>query len=259
MEFIDTSADLKNMTKEQRIKALIRRVPAYVRETDSDCRTVLKLYSLIVENEYWRDVADSEEAYFLEYCKKPKAWFESVREYVMTMSDSKNPTVGELQQAKAMELANNPNGLNQPSQRKLKVDPAKVQRLRDKGLTQKQIADELGCTEARVSQIANLNSYYHGNMNLSNTNNSPLKQGNTSEYLAARLARDNPDILERVKAGEFPSMRAAAVAAGIVKARQSFSMTASTTPEAFGNTLLQKLDPEFALRLAEHIVQQLNK
>ena len=166
MEFIDTSADLKNMTKEQRIKALIRRVPAYVRETDSDCRTVLKLYSLIVENEYWRDVADSEEAYFLEYCKKPKSWFESVREYVMTMSDSKNSTIGELQQAQAMELANNPNGLNQPSQRKLKVDPAKVQRLRDKGLTQKQIADELGCGQSTVSDVLNnIGSCYHGNMN----------------------------------------------------------------------------------------------
>ena len=261
MEFIDTSADLKNMTKEQRIKALIRRVPAYVRETDSDCRTVLKLYSLIVENEYWRDVADSEEAYFLEYCKKPKAWFESVREYVMTMSDTKNPTVGELQQAKAIELANNPNGLNQPSQRKLKVDPAEVQRLRDEGLTQKQIAEELSCERSSVTKALkkDVKSYYHGNMISHNTNDSPPKQGNTSEYLAARLARDNPDILERVKAGEFPSMRAAAVAAGIVRARQSFSMTASTTPEAFGNTLLQKLDPEFALRLAEHIVQQLNK
>ena len=100
---------------------------------------------------------------------------------------------------------------------------------------------------------------YHDNINRYNTSDSPPERGTASEYLAARLARDNPDILERVKAGEFPSMRAAAVAAGIVRARQSFSMTASTTPEAFGNTLLQKLDPEFALRLAEHIVQQLNK
>ena len=44
MELIDTSVDLENMTKEQRIKALVRRVPAYVRETDHDCLTVLKLY-----------------------------------------------------------------------------------------------------------------------------------------------------------------------------------------------------------------------
>jgi len=36
-------------------------------------------------------------------------------------------------------------------------------------------------------------------------------------YLLRRLARDAPDILERVKAGEFKSARAAAIEAGIIK------------------------------------------
>jgi hypothetical protein len=39
--------------------------------------------------------------------------------------------------------------------------------------------------------------------------------GTTTSYLAARLKRDHPDIVERI--GEFPSIRAAAIAAGIVK------------------------------------------
>jgi hypothetical protein len=43
-------------------------------------------------------------------------------------------------------------------------------------------------------------------------------QGGTSaDYLRSRLARDFPDIFARMKAGEFPSVRAAAIAAGIVK------------------------------------------
>jgi len=42
-------------------------------------------------------------------------------------------------------------------------------------------------------------------------------RGNIAEYLTARLARDRPDILERMKAGEFPSVRAAAREAGIVR------------------------------------------
>jgi hypothetical protein len=41
--------------------------------------------------------------------------------------------------------------------------------------------------------------------------------GNTQSYLLRRLARDAPDILERVKAGEFKSARAAAIEAGIIK------------------------------------------
>ena len=38
--------------------------------------------------------------------------------------------------------------------------------------------------------------------------------GETQAYLLRRLARDRPDILERVKSGEFKSARAAAIEAG---------------------------------------------
>jgi hypothetical protein len=40
---------------------------------------------------------------------------------------------------------------------------------------------------------------------------------NSQAYLLRRLARDAPEILERVKAGEFTSARAAAIEAGILK------------------------------------------
>lgn len=45
-----------------------------------------------------------------------------------------------------------------------------------------------------------------------------LKRGSTgASYLAARLRRDAPEICDRLAAGEFPSVRAAAIEAGIVK------------------------------------------
>jgi hypothetical protein len=40
--------------------------------------------------------------------------------------------------------------------------------------------------------------------------------GNSTSYLAARIARDRPDILERMKAGHYRSVRSAARDAGIV-------------------------------------------
>jgi hypothetical protein len=49
------------------------------------------------------------------------------------------------------------------------------------------------------------------NINLKSTG------GTSSEYLTARIARDNPAILEKMKAGEYPSVRAAARAAGVLK------------------------------------------
>lgn len=49
------------------------------------------------------------------------------------------------------------------------------------------------------------------------TTSSPQQLGNSQAYLLRRLARDAPDVLERVKAGEFKSARAAAIEAGIIK------------------------------------------
>jgi hypothetical protein len=47
-------------------------------------------------------------------------------------------------------------------------------------------------------------------------NGTSLSRGsNNADYLTARIARDRPDVLERMKAGEFKSVRAAAVEAGI--------------------------------------------
>lgn len=48
----------------------------------------------------------------------------------------------------------------------------------------------------------------------------PLQKGsNSRDRLAARLKRDHPDIVKRIQAGEFKSIRAAAIAAGIVKVK----------------------------------------
>jgi hypothetical protein len=48
--------------------------------------------------------------------------------------------------------------------------------------------------------------------------NSTIRRGSTqTEYIAARIARDHPVILEKMKKGEFKSVRQAGIAAGIVK------------------------------------------
>lgn len=44
-----------------------------------------------------------------------------------------------------------------------------------------------------------------------------VEQGNSAGYLTRRIARHHPEILERMRAGEFTSVRQAALEAGIVK------------------------------------------
>lgn len=46
---------------------------------------------------------------------------------------------------------------------------------------------------------------------------SKTKGGTSADYLAARIKRDHPQIAAGIAAGEYPSIRAAAIAAGIVK------------------------------------------
>jgi S-adenosylmethionine synthetase len=59
----------------------------------------------------------------------------------------------------------------------------------------------------------------HGGGGLSGKDLSKPDRGGRliADYLAARIKRDRPDIAARVEAGEFRSMRAAALEAGIVK------------------------------------------
>ena len=48
-----------------------------------------------------------------------------------------------------------------------------------------------------------------------------VQSGNRSVYLVNRIARDRQDVLERMKAGEFETVRQAARAAGILAASGS--------------------------------------
>ena len=56
-----------------------------------------------------------------------------------------------------------------------------------------------------------------GNKAIDNVNSFKTKGGNQADYLAARIKRDHPQIAAGIAAGEYPSIRAAAIAAGIVK------------------------------------------
>ena len=72
---------------------------------------------------------------------------------------------------------------------------------------------------------------------------SPIKGGNGVDYLVARLKRDHPELLEEIGQGKrFPSVRAAALEAGIIKPSMQLSVT---TPEKLADDLRKRLPEEF--------------
>jgi len=74
--------------------------------------------------------------------------------------------------------------------------------------------------------------------------------GTSRDYLLRRLARDAPDILERVKTGEIKSARAAAIEAGITTPFPSLQLK---EPSPTAQKLLDKKGKEWCLALMEEL------
>ena len=81
-------------------------------------------------------------------------------------------------------------------------------------------------------------------------------QGNRSDYLTARIARDRPDIWERMKRGEFDSVKAAAREAGIPLPQPRRTMSLSDNVDRVANKLRQHYTPEQVQRIAERLLAQ---
>ncbi len=116
------------------------------------------------------------------------------------------------------------------------------------------IAAEKLETEARnrVAEIAenakplNSDSGRPKNDNDSNQNHYP-RGGENADYLTARIARDNPEILEGMKQGKYRSVRAAAIDAGIIDPDKTRRHQLPTDPAAAGRYLAQRVDAEWML------------
>jgi hypothetical protein len=64
-----------------------------------------------------------------------------------------------------------------------------------------------------------------------NIMSTPTRQGTDPSYLVSRLKRDAPEIAERLADGEFRSVRAAAIEAGIVKVPTVFERVQKLLPK----------------------------
>ena len=110
----------------------------------------------------------------------------------------------------------------------------------------RRIIDERESAQARAMEPKIVRDEAGRQVKGSNTTNS-IEGDRGADYLTARIARDRPDILERMKIGEYTSVRSAALEAGIVKPRVSVA----TNPESFARAALKYLDEDQVERLIE--------
>jgi len=83
-----------------------------------------------------------------------------------------------------------------------------------------------------------------------------LEKGNNAKYLTARIARDNPEILEGMKRGEYRSARAAAIAAGIIDPDKTRRYQLPTDPAAAGRYLAKHVDTEWMLECYDAFLKE---
>lgn len=86
-----------------------------------------------------------------------------------------------------------------------------------------------------------------------NANTENSANGNNSEYLLGRIARDNPIVFQKVIDGEFLSVRAAAREAGIELAQPKKTVTLTTNVERVADTLKSHYSREEVQRIIDRL------
>ena len=83
--------------------------------------------------------------------------------------------------------------------------------------------------------------------------------GNSNDYLTARIARDNPEILEGMKQGKYRSVRAAAIDAGIIDPDKTRRHQLPTDPAAAGRYLAQRVDHEWFIQCMDAFMKAISQ
>jgi len=236
MEIEAPTIDISKRSSEDQVKLLTKVYPNLAKDAESDCRQVITHYDMVIKGKFWRKVAASEEEYFLKYYKKPKSWFENIKEKLLLIPAATSPTLGDVVGIK-------PEGNQSIVTNEMKD---KVFELRSEGKTQREIADVVGVSRITVGRVLknnNVHNYY--NCNSCEHSRSPKQQGNSAEYRQARLDRDHPELAQRVKQGEITLASACKEAKITEPIIAQFQVKERTQPQTLAKSMTERLPLEF--------------
>ena len=114
---------------------------------------------------------------------------------------------------------------------------------------------ELAIAQAKKKPLADP-SAGTGRGNKTDDNISRLSYGTSREYLAARLSRDCPEVLDQIGKGKkYRSVRAAAIAKGIIKPKISIQIDPDSSGSQIAGRLHQKLTDEQMIEIRDELNQ----
>ena len=128
---------------------------------------------------------------------------------------------------------------------------AKVKELRAKGMTQQQVADELGTSQQQIAKLENNTTKNRDNVTIKSCIDKPQssQRGNAKSWTIAKLKREGKDdIAAQVEAGVMSAAEARRQVFG-EKPAKVFRVSSTTDPQDFALRLKEGLSDEFLAKL----------
>jgi len=200
---------------------------------ESDCRGLMSTVLELRRDDYWRQFSDSWDGFCLEFLHRPAAWIEQIAEGVLLLAKEQPAVVEEAIPAAKAQTA---------QQMAIDLEGKPLAKHGEIGRGRAQMAQQMAA-DLQDQPLSERNRRY----DVTST-----QRGNDQTYLLRRLWRDRPDLAQKVADGEFPSARAAALEAGIV--RRTIAIDAEDPARAAASLL--RRDQQLAIDIAHHILNR---
>lgn len=229
----------------------------FLTAVERDCRQTTKFLEEWRGKGLYKHFCEDWQEFCLQYFERPAEWLDYVAEGTKLLDPKQPQTPSDAIRAVQLKATTAPDRKRQKSPETLEK-AAKAKELREQGLTQKQIGEELGVSQPRVVKLlsSNITDTCYSVTSLSYNPNEidrPPQRGNSEEYRQARLRRDAPEIATRVESGEISANQGMKLA-GLVKSK-NFTLGPKTDLDALAQKLLDH-NQQLAVALAEAIIDQ---
>ncbi|MGA1557591.1 MAG: hypothetical protein ACO390_01090, partial [bacterium] len=216
---------------------------------EQDCRGAQGFIDEWLGKRLYTHFNDSWEDFCLEHIGRSAQWISHIADGLKLLDNTKPVPASEAIRAVQLKETTAPDRKRQPLPETLEKT-AKAKELREQGMGNTEIADEMNCTEGYVRKLLSRTDTCNNVTCIGTTNKTdrPSQRGNSTEYRLSLLERDAPEIAARVKSGEI-TVNQGMKLAGKVKSKD-FTLGPKTDLDALAQKLLDH-NQQLAVALAE--------
>lgn len=218
---------------------------------ENDCRLFASRISDWRENAVYKHFNPTWESFVNEHIKQPLEWIDHIIEGVTILDQSKPIKAREA--IAAAQDAHRPKGSTTGPSPATLAKAQQVATLRAQGMTQKEVAEELGTSRQNVTKLESIATNNPDNIRLkSSTTPSPPNPayGTSKTHTIARLKRDgHADLAQQVESGQLPAAAARRQVGYPGAERKVFSVGTKTNPQDFALKLADELPRQFLVEL----------